>query len=108
DLDYADDANTEYRVFINCGYLSAGTPTTDRHYVGSFGFFGKHGGHGGTEARKPSIGVDLTTAIQRVYGSAATPPEKLRVQIQPVPLKPGAKGNGTTKPARVEVAIVSG
>ena len=108
DVDYAEEANTEYRVFLNCSYLSAGTPTTDRHYVGSFGFFGSHGGHGGKEARKPSIGVDLTTAIQRVYGSTATPPEKLRVQIQPVPLKPDAQANGTTKPARVEVAIVSG
>jgi tyrosinase len=107
DLDYAQDANTEYRVFLNCDYLSAGTPTTDRHYVGSFGFFGNHGGHGGRDARKPSIGVDLTTAIQRVYGSALSPPEKMRVQIQPVALKPGAKAEGTTKPSRVEIAIVS-
>jgi tyrosinase len=109
DLDYAEQANTEYRVFLNCDYLSASTPTTDRHYVGSFGFFGQHGGHahGGGEAKKPSIGVDLTTAIQRVYGSAVTSPGKLRVQIQPVALKASAKANGTAKPSRVEVAIVS-
>jgi len=109
DLDYAQDANTEYRVFLNCNYLSAGTPTTDRHYVGSFGFFGGHHAHGGgKEPRKPSIGVDLTAAIQRIYGSTATPPEKLLVQIQPVALKPAAKADGTARPARVEVAIVSG
>ncbi len=109
ELDYSQDANTEYRVFLNCDYLSAGTPTTDRHYVGSFGFFGHHGGHshGGGEAKKPSIGIDLTSAIQRVYGSAETPPEKLRVQIQPVALKSSGKANGTAKPSRVEVAIVS-
>jgi tyrosinase len=107
DVDYAEDANTEYRVFLNCDYLSAGTPTTDRHYVGSFGFFGNHGGHGGKEAKKPSIGIDLTAAIQRVYGSAATPPGKLRVQIQPVALRAAATANGTAKPSRVEVAIVS-
>lgn len=107
ELDYAQDTNTEYRVFLNCDYLSASTPTTDRHFVASFGFFGHHGGHGGAEAKKPSIGIDLTAAIQRVYGSAATPPGKLRVQIQPVALKPAAKADGTAKPSRVEVAIVS-
>jgi tyrosinase len=113
DVDYAEQANTEYRVFLNCDYLSAGTPTTDRHYVGSFGFFGSpgahggHGGHGGMEPRKPSLGIDLTSTIQRVYGSAATPPAKLRVQIQPVALRPSGKAQGTVKPSRVEVAIVS-
>jgi tyrosinase len=110
DVDYARQANTEYRVFLNCDYLSAGTPTTDRHYVGAFGFFGPpggHGGHGGKEARKPSLGIDLTSTIQRVYGSAGTPPGKLRVQIQPVALRPAGKADGTVKPSRVEVAIVS-
>jgi tyrosinase len=110
DVDYAQHANTEYRVFLNCDYLSAGTPTTDRHYVGSFGFFGPehgHGGHGGKEARKPSLGIDLTSTIQRIYGSAATTPGKLRVQIQPVALRPAGKADGTAKPSRVEVAIVS-
>jgi tyrosinase len=110
DVDYVQHANTEYRVFLNCDYLSAGTPTTDRHYVGSFGFFGPeggHGGHGSKEARKPSLGIDLTSTIQRIYGSAATTPGKLRVQIQPVALRPAGKADGTAKPSRVEVAIVS-
>jgi tyrosinase len=110
EVDYAQHANTEYRVFLNCDYLSAGTPTTDRHYVGSFGFFGPGDGHGhggGKEPKKPSLGIDLTATIQRVYGSAATPPGKLRVQIQPVALRPDGKADGTAKPSRVEVAIVS-
>jgi tyrosinase len=110
EVDYTENANTQYRVFLNCDYLSAGTPTTDRHYVGTFGFFGPHGGHGhggGKEPRKPSLGIDLTATIQRVYGSAATPPAKLRVQIQPVALRPAGAAQGTVKPSRVEVAIVS-
>jgi tyrosinase len=107
ELDFAEQANTEFRVFLNCDDLSAGTPTTNRHYVGSFGFFGNHGGHGGREAKKPSIGIDLTSTIQRVYGSATTPSAKLRLQIQPVALRPAGKANGTTKPNRVEVAIIS-
>ena len=111
DIDYGQQENTEYRVFINCDYLSAVTPTTDRHYVGSFGFFGppgSHGGHGGKERRKPSIAVDLTAAIERVYGSATVSPGRLRVQIQPVALRPKDKVGGTAAPARVELAIVSG
>jgi hypothetical protein len=35
DVDYAQQENTEYRVFIDCDYLSPETPITDRHYVGS-------------------------------------------------------------------------
>lgn len=109
DFDVDKNNNTEYRVFLNCDYLSASTPATDRHYVGSFGFFGTHGGHahGGKEPKKPSIGVDLTAAIQRIYGGAATPPGKLRVQIQPVALRTGADADGSVKPGSIEVAIVS-
>jgi tyrosinase len=107
DMDYADHGNTEYRVFINCDYLTAATPTSDRHYVGSFGFFGPPGSHGG-HGKKPSIAVDLTQAIGRVYGSATTPPGALRVQIQPVALRPKDKYAGTATPARVEVAVVGG
>jgi tyrosinase len=108
DIDYADHENTEYRVFINCDYLSPDTPVTDRHYVGAFGFFGGHGSHGGREARKPSIAVDLTSAIQRVYGSTGALNGRLRVQVQPVALRPKGKQGGTAKPSRVEVAFVSG
>jgi tyrosinase len=107
DFDVGPNTNTEYRVFLNCDYLSASTPTTDRHYVGSFGFFGSHGhAHGSGEPKKPSIGVDLTTAIARVYGPT-TPPGKLRVQIQPVAVRAGGNADGSAKPASVEVAIVS-
>ncbi|MDA9476873.1 hypothetical protein XI03_20760 [Bradyrhizobium sp. CCBAU 65884] len=109
DFDFQKNKNTEYRVFLNCDYLSASTPTTDRHYVGSFGFFGSHGGHshGGGEPKKPSISVDLTAAIARVYGPVATPPGKLRLQIQPVALRAGGNADGSARPASVEVAIVS-
>jgi len=109
EVDYEQQTNTEYRVFLNCDYLSASTPTSDRHYVGSFSFFGKHDGrtHGGKEAKKPSFGLDLTSAILRVYGSAPTAPSKFRVQIQPVALRAGGKADGTARPSRVEIAIVS-
>ena len=107
DIAYTEQENTEYRVFINCDYLSAETPIADRSYVGTFGFFGGHGSHGGSEAKLPSIALDITSAIQSVYGSATAPPGSLRVQIQPVIQRAGGKAAGTITPARVEVAIVS-
>ena len=57
DVDYAQQENTEYRVFIDCDYLSPETPITDRHYVGSFGFFGggSHAGKGSSETVVHSI-----------------------------------------------------
>jgi hypothetical protein len=39
--------------------------------------------------------------------ASATPPGKLRVQIQPVALRAGGNADGSAKPASVEVAIVS-
>ena len=107
DVDYAHQENTEYRVFIDCDYLSLETPATDRHYVGSFGFFGGHDSHAGKRGRKPSVALDLTSAIQSVYGSLADPSGRIRLQVQPVPLRPKAKADGTAKPSKVEIAFVS-
>src|SRR5262249_28057987 len=105
DIAYSKHENTSHRVFINCDYLSKDTPTTDRHYVGTFGFFGSQDSHGDHQ-KKPSIAVDLTSAIQDIYGSATTTPGPLRVQIQPAALRPEGKAAGTATPDRVEVAVV--
>jgi tyrosinase len=108
DFDVEKNVNTEYRVFLNADDLKADTPTTNPHYVGSFGFFGAGGhAHAGQAPKKPSIGVDLTAAIQRLYGSAGIPSGKLRLQIQPVALRAGANADGSARPRTVEVAIVS-
>ena len=107
DIAFTEHENTEYRVFINCPYLSPDTPPTDRHYVGAFGFFGGHGTHAGKESRKPSVALDLTSTIQRVYGGVAVTTAGLRVQLQPVALRKSGKTSGTATPSRVEVAVVS-
>jgi tyrosinase len=107
DITFTEHANTEYRVFINCPHLSPETPSTDRHYVGAFGFFGGHGSHAGNDSRKPSVALDLTGAIQRVYGGVAVTSPGLRVQLQPVALRKSGKTNGTATPSRVEIAVVS-
>lgn len=96
---------TMYRVFIDCDYLSPDTPVSDPHFVGTFGIL-EHGGHGG-HASKPSFALDLTRAIQRIYGSATTIPDRIRVQILPLPNKPAAGETGTVGVSRVEIAFVS-
>ncbi|MGH6839682.1 MAG: tyrosinase family protein [Methylocella sp.] len=107
DIAVARHKNTLYRVFIDCDYLSRATPISDPHYVGTFGIFGDHGGHGGRPAAKPSIAVDLTRAIKRVYGSATEPSGRIRLQILPVPNSVTAGPAGTATPGRIEVAFVS-
>jgi tyrosinase len=99
--------NTLYRVFIDCDYLSQGTPISDPHYIGTFGIFGDHQGHGGKPAARPSIVLDLTRAIKRVYGSATELTGRIRIQILPVPNKSTAGPTGTAAPGRIEVAFVS-
>src|SRR5262249_30158436 len=99
----ANDEDTQYRVFVDCDYLSATTPISDRHYAGTFGFFGTHN-HGG-EAN-PSVAVDLTVPIQRVYGSLPTSPDSIRVQILAVARGKGGE-RGRAKPSRLEIAIIT-
>ena len=110
DIAFAQHRNTPQGVFIDCDYLSQATPISDPHYVGTFGIFGDHGGHageGGKPPAKPSIALDLTRAIKRVYGSATEPSGRIRVQILPVPYKSTGGPAGTATPARIEVAFVS-
>jgi tyrosinase len=108
DIVSTDHEQTLYRVFLSCDYLTPQTPTTDRHYVGTFGFFGGQHNHGDSSKapRNPSIAVDLTQAIQRVYGSQPEPSGEIRIQIQPVPVRPRVEKVGTATPTRVEVAVV--
>lgn len=107
DIDLKNEQKSQYRVFVDCDYLSQSTPIGDKHYVGTFGFFGDHAGHGPDNA-KPSVAVDLTTALEKLYGSVTDAPETLKVQIIPVPRgRNSVAQTGTAKPARVEVAFVS-
>jgi tyrosinase len=105
DIDLKNEQNSQYRVFIDCDYLSQATPIGDKHYVGTFGFFGDHAGHQDT---KPSVAVDLTAALEKLYGSVAEAPDTLKVQILPVPRgKASVAETGNATPSRVEVAFVS-
>jgi tyrosinase len=107
DVAVTQHENTLYRVFIDCDYLSQGTPISDPHYVGTFGIFGDHEGGGGKPAARPSIALDLTRAIKSVYGSATELTGRIRIQILPAPNKSTAGPPGTAAPERIEVAFVS-
>ena len=101
--------STEYRVFLGDEQVTAQTPITDPHYVGAFGLFvhGEHGGGHGPKHANPSFAVDLTAAIQRVYG--ATPPAAGGIKLQILPVASSGTGEvGTATTAKVEVVILSG
>jgi tyrosinase len=120
-VDVGDGEELYYRVFVDCGYLSADTPITDSHYVSTFGFFahGRHAGHGGHGGDRASILLDFTDALQRVHGNAPVVPGSIRVQVLPVTASGAAPaaadttfsrvGNPVARIAveRIEVAFVS-
>jgi tyrosinase len=105
--------DTEYRVFLDYPGLTADTPVTDPSYVGSFGIFvhGEHGGHGGPADddtnTNPSFVLDLTSAIQRVYGKGQPPAGGIKLQFLPVPSKANAGRVGTIRPGQIEVVFVN-
>ena len=103
DVTVTKPQSTMYRVFIDRDNLLETTPITDPHYVGTFGIFNR-GAHSTHAA--PSFAVDLTSAIQRVYGSGRETTGQIRIQIIPV-AGANSKEAGTATPSRVEVTFVS-
>lgn len=108
DVVVTNPESTMFRVFIDMDGLTDATPITDPHYVGTFGIF-HHGAHAGHEGHPvaPSFAVNLTDAIQRVYGGGNPASGQIRVQILPVPAGNATAATGTATPGRVEIAFVS-
>ena len=105
DVAVTDPKSTEFRVFLDHPDLTAQASVADPSYVGSFGVF-VHGGHAGHAATNPSFVLDLTSAIQRVYGSGAPPAGGINLQFIPVPSN--ANGPvGSIRPGKVEVAFLN-
>lgn len=120
DVDITDPSTTSFRVFIDQRDLGPDTPDTAPGYVGTFAVLdhgaghdadhhaGRTGGPNGTNDDRhaaPSFVLDLTDAIQRVYGATSEPKGDIRLQLQPVSINGGRAG--TAKPTSVEVAVVS-
>jgi tyrosinase len=108
------------RVFLNCDYLTADTPSVDPHYVGSFSFFGMGGMAGmpamaaGGGAQADRFVLDLTRTLVALGGADKLPTDQLKLQFQPTLNGPagsgsaGAAGSATPTPVtvhRVEIAV---
>lgn len=108
DVDISGAKGTMFRVFIDKDNLTAATPLTDPHYVGTFSAL-HHSPKADHTAHKaaPSFAVDLTAAIAKVYGAGKAPTGKIRVQLLPVPILGSKAAVGTARPARVEIAFLS-
>jgi tyrosinase len=106
DVAVTDPVTTEYRVFLDRENLTAATPTNDPGYVGSFGVF-VHEDHGSHGDSAPSFVLDLTNAMQRVYGNAPPKDGRIKLQIQPVASRQDAGQVGTAAPSHIEVAFVT-
>jgi tyrosinase len=101
DVMVTDPHATMFRIFVDGDGVSASTPITDPHYVGTFGVFhsGGHDGHG-----MPSFVLDLTDALQRTQPKATG---SITLQIVPVNSDGGAETAGTATPSRIEVSFVT-
>jgi tyrosinase len=87
DVKPPQDLRVTVNVFLNCPYLSAETPVSDPHYVGSFAFFGVHGDHGGHDTHTKSFALDLTDTVDRLRALEPDLDSRLTVQLMPVPLE---------------------
>lgn len=107
DVEISDPKTTSVRVFLGKHDLTADTPATDPHYVGSFAVLDHSNDHHGANGHRPSPSfvLDLTDAIQRVYGTGHRDGEAIDLQL--VPVGAGEGKPGSVKPARLEIAIVS-
>ena len=101
DIRLSETSTTMFRVFVDAEGVSAATPTSDPHYVGTFGFL-RHSEHAGHD-RTPSVAVDLTDALQRLGEGASS---RIKLQIVPVPARKG-KAAGTATPGRIEVSFIT-
>ena len=109
DVEVTQPEDTEYRVFLDRPGLAAQPLVNDPGYVGSFGVFvhGEHGGHGDHDDSRPSFVLDLTGAMQRVYGSGQPSAGNIKLRFVPVANRPDAPHVGTILPGRVEVAFLN-
>ncbi|NLR98035.1 monooxygenase [Rhizobium sp. P38BS-XIX] len=107
DVEITDPKTTSVLVFLGKRDLTADTPVTDPHYVGSFAVLDHSGEHHGAHGHRPppSFVLDLTDAIQRVYGAGNADAEAIDLQL--VPVGAGQGKPGSAKPARLEIAIVA-
>ena len=103
------------RVFVNRPDVTPEISSEDPHFAGTFAFLnhaaghGAAGGHQAAAAHKqlPSIFVNLTKTLQRLYGFRRLNPGEVSIQIIPVPVSGVVLENvGNVVPGSVEIATI--
>jgi tyrosinase len=89
------------RVFVNLPNANPGTPTSDPHYAGSFGFFGTSAANAaGAHQHQPTFLVNLTNTIQRLKrNQELKDTDPLSMQLVVVPF------SGTLENADTQLAL---
>lgn len=108
---------TGVRVFVNCPYATANTPTNDPHYVGSFTFF-EHGAGPGMSAAEHAehsggtrtFYLDAGPALRRLRRAKRfTGTEDVQVHFVPVPLRRTGRQDASAErvaPTKISLAFV--
>jgi tyrosinase len=95
--------DARYRVFINCDYLSPGTPRADPSYVSTISLFGvSHESH--DHEATGVLKVDLGDAVAALDRSQRPRREQLTIQVQPEPLR-GQQVASSIAFRRAEVSV---
>jgi tyrosinase len=90
-------------VFINCPYLSPGTPFSDPHYAGTFSFFG------GTKTMERMPGMNSQTYVVDITGpvrETGFAAENIKVQFMPITAAADSKSNSSFRVGKVEILRV--
>ena len=96
------------RVFINCPYLTPGTPSDDPHYAGAFNFFA---GDQSSQARThgehtQSFALDITETLDAIRRAGTEVDNEILVQLMPVGFEV-LPGQGRFTVGSVEIAKLS-
>lgn len=104
-----DPSTTTIQIYLGDEPVPADASPSDRRYVGSFAMLDHGGGGNGVHGdhELPSFVLDLTDALQKVYGSAGTISGTIGLQLV-VSNETGSGKAGSVTPQRVEVVLVSG
>lgn len=104
DVEITDVAGTEVKVFIGSAPLDINATSDDRRYIGSFTNLA-HGAHSAHHKATPSFLLDITDAIQRVYGAGIEKADQVELQLLPTSNTSGAGKVGTVTLSKVEVLV---
>lgn len=104
------------RVFVDRPDVTTDVPNADPHYVTSFTFLDHRAGHataGGhnvaaaSNKHLPSVMVNLTDTLRRLYGFRRLKPGALTIQLIPIPASGVVLENvGKVVPGSVEIVVL--